>query len=46
LIAVTLVSSPAHLLYRGFQIVVIAGDQDFNSINHLIVSLPTAPKAD
>ncbi len=31
-------------LLRGFQIVVIAGDQEFNSIRDLIVSLPTAPK--
>ncbi len=33
-------------LLRGFQIVVIAGDQEFNSISVLIVSLPTAPKLD
>ncbi len=33
-------------LLRGFQIVVIAGDQEFNLISHLIVSLPTAPKID
>jgi hypothetical protein len=31
-------------LLRGFQIVAIAGDQEFNSISHLILSLPTAPK--
>jgi hypothetical protein len=31
-------------LLRGFQIVVIAGDQEFNLISDLIVSLPTAPK--
>ncbi len=33
-------------LLSGFQIVVIAGDQEFNSISDLIVSLPTAPKLD
>ncbi len=33
-------------LLRGFQIVVIAGDQEFNLISDLIVSLPTAPKLD
>jgi hypothetical protein len=33
-------------LLRGFQSVVIAGDQEFNSISDLIVSLPTAPKLD
>jgi hypothetical protein len=33
-------------LLHGFQIVVIAGDQEFNLISHLIVSLPTAPKID
>ncbi len=33
-------------LLRGFQIAVIAGDQEFNLISHLIVSLPTAPKID
>ena len=33
-------------LLRGFQIVAIAGDQEFNSISHLIVSLPTVPKID
>ncbi len=33
-------------LLRGFQIVVIAGDQEFNLISHLIVSLPIAPKID
>jgi hypothetical protein len=33
-------------LLRGFQIVVIAGDQEFNSISHLIMSLLTAPKID
>jgi hypothetical protein len=33
-------------LLCGFQIVVIAGDQEFNLISHLIVSLPTAPKID
>jgi hypothetical protein len=33
-------------LLRGFQIVVIPGDQEFNSISDLIVSLPTAPKLD
>jgi hypothetical protein len=33
-------------LLRGFQIVVIAGDQEFNLISHLIVNLPTAPKID
>ncbi len=30
----------------GFQIVVIAGDQEFNLNCDLIVSLPTAPKLD
>ena len=40
-----------HMMYkmyllRGFLIVVIAGDQEFNLISHLIVSLPTAPKID
>jgi hypothetical protein len=40
-----------HLTYKtyhlhGFQIVVIAGDQEFNLISDLIVSLPTAPKVD
>jgi hypothetical protein len=33
-------------LLRGFQIIVIAGDQEFNSISDLIVSLPTVPKLD
>jgi hypothetical protein len=33
-------------LLCGFQIVVIAGDQEFDSISHLIVSLPTVPKID
>ncbi len=33
-------------LLRGFQIVVIAGDQEFNLISHLIVNLLTAPKID
>jgi hypothetical protein len=33
-------------LLRGFQIVLIAGDQEFNLISDLIVSLPTAPKLD
>jgi hypothetical protein len=33
-------------LLRGFQIIVIAGDQEFNSISHLIVNLPTVPKID
>jgi hypothetical protein len=33
-------------LLCGFQIVVITGDQEFNLISHLIVSLPTAPKID
>jgi hypothetical protein len=33
-------------LLRGFQIMVIAGDQEFNLISDLIVSLPTAPKLD
>jgi hypothetical protein len=33
-------------LLRGFRIVVIAGDQEFNSISDLIVCLPTAPKLD
>jgi hypothetical protein len=33
-------------LLRGFQIVVIAGDQEFNLISDLCVSLPTAPKLD
>jgi hypothetical protein len=33
-------------LLRGFQIVVITGDQEFNSISDLIISLPTAPKLD
>jgi hypothetical protein len=33
-------------LLRGFQIVVIAGDQEFNWISDLIVSLPTAPILD
>jgi hypothetical protein len=33
-------------LLRGFQIVVIAGDQEFNLISHLIMSLPTALKID
>ncbi len=33
-------------LLCGFHIVVIAGDQKFNSISHLIMSLPTAPKID
>jgi hypothetical protein len=33
-------------LLRGFQIFVIAGDQEFNLISDLIVSLPTAPKID
>jgi hypothetical protein len=33
-------------LLRGFRIVVIAGDQEFNLISDLVVSLPTAPKLD
>ncbi len=33
-------------LLRGFQIVVIAGDQEFNSISYLIVNLPTVPNID
>jgi hypothetical protein len=33
-------------LLCGFQIVVIAGDQEFNLISDLIVRLPTAPKLD
>jgi hypothetical protein len=33
-------------LIRGFQIVVIAGDQEFNLISHLIVNLSAAPKID
>ncbi len=33
-------------LLRGFQIILITGDQKFNSISHLIVSLPTMPKTD
>jgi hypothetical protein len=33
-------------LLHGFQIVVIAGDQEFNLISDLIISLPTAPKLD
>ncbi len=33
-------------LLRGLQIVVIAGDQEFNLISDLIISLPTAPKLD
>jgi hypothetical protein len=33
-------------LLRGFQFIVISGDQEFNLISHLIVSLPTAPKID
>jgi hypothetical protein len=33
-------------LLRGFQIVVIAGDQGFNLISDLIISLSTAPKLD
>ncbi len=33
-------------LLRGFQIVVIAGDQEFNLISHLIVNLLPAPKID
>jgi hypothetical protein len=33
-------------LQRGFRIVVIAGDQEFNLISDLIVSLSTAPKLD
>jgi hypothetical protein len=37
-----------HKIYLlcGFQIVVIAGDPEFNLISHLIVSLPTAPESD
>ncbi len=40
-----------HVTYKiyllcGFQIVVIAGDQEFNLISDLIVSLPTAPTLD
>jgi hypothetical protein len=41
--------SPSHnVLYLlcVFRIVVIAGDQEFNLISDLIVSLPTAPKWD
>jgi hypothetical protein len=33
-------------LLRGFRIAVITGDQEFNTISHLIVSFPTAPKID
>jgi hypothetical protein len=33
-------------LLHGFQIVVITGDQEFNSISDLLVSLPTVPKLD
>jgi hypothetical protein len=33
-------------LLRGFQIIVVAGDQEFNLISHLIVSLLTALKID
>jgi hypothetical protein len=33
-------------LLRGFWIVVIAGDQEFNSISDLNINLPTAPKLD
>ena len=33
-------------LLRGFQIIVVAGDQEFNLISHLIVNLSAAPKID
>jgi hypothetical protein len=49
--AKALIWEALHAMYKmyllcGFQIVVIAGDQEFNSISDLIVSLTTAPKLD